>query len=116
MMDFSIAKNGLKKISLEETKALLLNEYQDDKDTLLFSEVSEKINSKSGKNDHMRESYKSGTGSREKFVGKFGWYMRDVISKDFPNIPAHMLVNLFDKESNPRGSFDPSAQNSSGAY
>lgn len=57
----------------------------------------------------MREAYKDGIGSRDKFVGKFGWYLRDVIAKDFPGVPAHMLVNLFQQESK----FDPNARNAS---
>jgi hypothetical protein len=99
MVDFCIAKRGLKKISQEEVKTMLEKEYLDDKDIMLFSEVSEKINSRIARGEHMRESYKDGIGSRDKFIGKFGWYMRDIIGKDFPNIPAHILVNLFGEES-----------------
>jgi hypothetical protein len=109
MMDFCIAKNGYKKITPEETKTILEMEYMDNKDTLLFSEVSERINSKISRGEHMRASFRDGIGSRDKFVGKFGWYMRDVIGKDFPNIPAHMLVNLFEQESK----FNPIALNNS---
>jgi uncharacterized protein YheU (UPF0270 family) len=60
MMDFCIAKNGLKKISLEEVKTILEKEYLDNKDVILFSEVSEKINSKIARGEHIRESYKDG--------------------------------------------------------
>lgn len=55
----------------------------------------------------MREVYKDGIGSREKFIGKFGWYLRDVIGKDFPGIPPHVLVNLFNQESG----CDPTKEN-----
>jgi beta-galactosidase beta subunit len=60
MIDFCVVKNGLKKISQEEVKTILEKEYLDDKDIQLFSEVSEKINVKIARGEHMRENYKEG--------------------------------------------------------
>lgn len=116
MLEVCIAKNGYKKTTPEEVKNILSSEFPDDSDKALFDQVSQKLNSRIARGEHIRESYKDGMGSRDKFIGKFGWYFRDVITKDFPNIPAHLLINLFDKESNPRGKFDPGAYNPSGAY
>jgi hypothetical protein len=50
----------LSKISQEEVKTILEKEYLDDKDIQLFSEVSEKINVKIARGEHMRENYKEG--------------------------------------------------------
>ena len=113
MVEFLIWKNGLKKLSPEEAKTLLSEEFKESSDIVLFDAVTWKFNSRIERGIHTREAYKDGIGSRDKFVGKFGWYLRDVITKDFPNVPPHILVNLFDKESSPRGAFDPTALNAS---
>ncbi|NRH20449.1 transglycosylase SLT domain-containing protein [Candidatus Gracilibacteria bacterium] len=111
MVEFLVGKNGLKKLSTEEAKTILTEEFKDSSDTSLFDTAIKKFNSRIERGIHTREAYKDGIGSRDKFVGKFGWYLRDIITKDFPGVPPHMLVNLFDKESSPRGSFDPTALN-----
>ena len=116
MTDFLIAKNGYKKIWKDDGIKLLAEQYLDQKDKNLYEMVIEKLNSRVARGIYMQESYKDGIGSRDKFIGKFGWYFRDVIGKDFPDVPAYMLINLFDKESDPRGSFDPNAYNPSSAY
>lgn len=116
MMEVCIAKNGYKKATPEEIKNILTSDFPDESDHVLFEKVSQKISDRIIRGESVRESFKDGIGSREKFIGKFGWYLRDVIVQDFPNISAHMLINLFDKESNPRGAFDPSASNPSWAY
>ncbi len=111
MVEFLVWKNGLKKLSPEEAKKFLSEEFKDSTDMDLFEIAIQKFNSRIERGIHTREAYKDGIGSRDKFIGKFGWYLRDIITKDFPDVPPHILVNLFDKESSPRGSFDPTALN-----
>lgn len=113
MLEVCIVKNGYKKITPEEVKAILTSEFPEESDQALFDQVSQKLNDRIVRGEHIRDSFKDGMGSRERFIGKFGWYFRDVIAKDFPNIPAHTLVNLFDQESK----FNAGARNpTTGAY
>ncbi len=113
MIEYCIARNGFKKIGSEEIISILSEEFGDTTDQELFPIVEERLNARILRQAHIRESYRDGIGSRDKFVGKFGWYIRDIIQKDFPNIAPHMLVNLFQQEN---ANFDPTARNKSGAF
>lgn len=113
MIEYYIARNGFKKSNSEEIRSILSEEFGDNSDQELFPIVEDNLNARIIRQAHIRESYKDGIGSRDKFIGKFGWYIRDIIQKDFPNITPHMLVNLFQQEN---ANFDPTARNKSGAF
>jgi hypothetical protein len=110
MVEYMIWKNGYKKIEAESAIGLLNERYLDEDDKKLFEKSIGLLNARVEKGDFIRNAYKDGIWSQEKFIGKFGWYMRDVIWKDFPNIPPHILINLFRQESG----FDPTIRTKNG--
>jgi hypothetical protein len=110
MIEYIISKNGFKKVDTEEWQKLLETYYRDGDDRSLFEKAITLLNARVERGDYIRNAYKDGIGSQEKFIGKFGWYMRDIITRDFPNVPPYMLVNLFRQESG----FDPTIRTKNG--
>lgn len=68
MTEVCIAKNGYKKTSLEEVRSILSSEFPDEADQNLFEKVSNQISDRIARGEHIRDAYKDGIGSRDKFV------------------------------------------------